>query len=95
METLENGWVYGGPDYQQYVKADRRTDLAGFEAQEAEFRKIEAAWRVAWIKAQIAKMPSDQFDLYVFEYEDKGRISAAMERADVFEATPYTKVSNH
>jgi hypothetical protein len=95
METLENGYVYGGPDYQQYVKADPHTEHETYEEQEEIFHRVEMAWRRAWIKTQMTKMPFEQFDLYVFEYEDKERVSAALERANIFEATPYAKVSNH
>jgi hypothetical protein len=95
METLENGYVYGGVDYQQYVKADRHTEPEAYEAEKEAYARVEAAWRRAWIKTQMTKMPAEQFDLYVFEYEDKERVSAALERANVFEATPYAKVSNH
>jgi hypothetical protein len=95
METLENGYVYGGIDYQQYVKASPHTEPELYETQKETYAKVEAAWRRAWIKAQMTKMPAEQFDLYVFEYEDKGRVSAALERADVFGAAPYAKVSNH
>ena len=95
METLENGYVYGGVDYQQYVKADPHTEPELYEAQKEAFAAVEAAWRRAWIKTQMTKMPFEQFDLYVFEYEDKERVSAGLERANVFEATPYAKVSNH